>query len=60
MITLSTQLNLNKVLHDLEKMPNISFKWFFDNLLKENPEKLHLTNSAQEIIEHTWNDHLQK
>ena len=47
MITLP---NLNKLLHDLEKMSNALFKWFTDNLLKVNPEMSHLlTNSAQEI-----------
>ena len=46
----STNVNLNKVLHNLEKMSNTLFKWFTDNLLKANPEKSHLpTNSAQEI-----------
>ena len=46
----STNINLNKVLHDLEKMSDTLFKWFTDNLLKPNPEKSHfLTNSAQEI-----------
>ena len=46
----STNINLNKVLHDLEKMSDTLFKWFTDNLLKANPEKSHLlTNSAQEI-----------
>ena len=42
-------MNLNKVLHDLEKISSTLFKWFTDNLLKENPEKSHLTNSTQEI-----------
>ena len=46
----STNINLNKVLHDLEKMSDTLFKWFTDNLLKANREKSHLlTNSAQEI-----------
>ena len=46
----STTINLNNVLHDLEKMSNTLLKWFTDNLLKANPEKSHLvTNSAQEI-----------
>ena len=46
----STNINLNKVLHDLEKMSNTSFRQFTDNLLKANPEKSHLlTNSVQEI-----------
>ena len=46
----STNVNLNKVLHNLEKMSNTLFKWFTDNLPKANPEKSHLpTNSAQEI-----------
>ena len=46
----STNINLNKVLHDLEKMSNILFKWFTDNLLKANSEKSHLlSNSTQEI-----------
>ena len=51
MITLPTQqTHLNKVLYDLEKISNTSFRWFTDNLLKANPEKSHLlTNSAQEI-----------
>ena len=52
MTTPSTQFkNLNKVLHDLEKMSNNSkFKWFADNLLNANPRKSHLlTNSVQEI-----------
>ena len=43
-------INLTKVLHDLEKMLDTLFKWFTGNLLKKNPEKSHLlTNSAQEI-----------
>ena len=46
----STNINLNKVLHDLEKKSSILFKWFADNLLKANPEKSNLlTNSTQEI-----------
>ena len=46
----SSNINLNKVLHDLEKISDTLFKWFTDNLLKANPEKSHLlTNSAQEI-----------
>ena len=45
----STNKNLNKLLHDLEKMSDTLFKWFTDNLMKANPEKSHLTNSAQEI-----------
>ena len=46
----SSNINLNKVLHDLEKISDTLFKWFADNLLKANPEKSHLlTNSAQEI-----------
>ena len=46
----SSNKNLNKVLHDLEKISNTLFKWFTDNLLKANPEKSHLlTNSTQEI-----------
>ena len=45
-----TNITLNKVLHDLEKMSDTLFKWFTDNLLKANPEKSHLfTNFAQEI-----------
>ena len=45
-----SNINLNKVLHDLEKNSNTLFKWFTDNLLKANPEKSHLlTNSTQEI-----------
>ena len=46
----STNMNLKKVLHDLEKMLNTLFKWFTDNLQEANPEKSHLlTNSAREI-----------
>ena len=46
----SSNKNLNKILHDLEKISDTLFKWFTDNLLKANPEKSHLlTNSAQEI-----------
>ena len=46
----SSNIYLNKVLHDLEKISNTLFKWFTDNLLKANPEKSHLlTNSTQEI-----------
>ena len=46
----SSNINLNKVLHDLEKISNTLFKWFTDNLLKANPEKSHLlTKSTQEI-----------
>ena len=46
----STNINLNKVLHDLEKMSKTLFKWSTDNLLKANPEKSHiLINFAQEI-----------
>ena len=46
----SSNINLNKVLHDLEKISDTLFKWFTYNLLKANPEKSHLlTNSAQEI-----------
>ena len=37
----SSNINLNKVLHDLEKISNTLFKWFTDNLLKANPEKSH-------------------
>ena len=47
--THSSNINLNKVLHDLEKISNTLFKWFMHNLLKTKPEKSHLTNSAQEI-----------
>ena len=36
----STNINLNKVLHDLEKMSDTLFKWVTDNLLKANPESL--------------------
>ena len=37
-------------MHDLQQMSNILFKWFTNNLLKENPEKSHLlTNPEQEI-----------
>ena len=35
----STNINLNKVLHDIEKMSNTLFKSFTDNLLNANPEK---------------------
>ena len=46
----SSNINLNKVLHDLEKISDTLLKWFTDNLLKANLEKSHLlTNSAQEI-----------
>ena len=45
----SSNINLNKVLHDLEKVSYTLFKCFTDNLLKANPEKSHLTNSTQEI-----------
>ena len=46
----SSNINLNKVLHDLEKISDTLVKWFTDNLLKANPEKFHLlTNLAQEI-----------
>ena len=45
----SSNINLSKVLHDLEKTLNTLFKWFIDNLLKAYPEKSHLTNSTQEI-----------
>ena len=46
----STNINLNKVLHDLEKMSDTLLKWFTENLLKSNPEKSYFpTNSAQEI-----------
>ena len=46
----SSNINLNKLLHDLENISDTLFKWFTDNLLKANPEKSHLlTNSAQEI-----------
>ena len=46
----SNNINLNKVLHDIQKMSDTLFKWFTDNLIKANPEKSHLlTNSAQEI-----------
>ena len=38
----STNVSLNKLLHDLEKMSSIFFKWFTDSLLKVNPEKSHL------------------
>ena len=45
----STNINFNKVLHDLEKISDTLFKWFTDNLLKTNPQKSHLlTNSVQE------------
>ena len=46
----SSNINLNKLLHDLEKISNTLIKWFTDNLLKANPEKEHLlTSSTQEI-----------
>ena len=46
----SSNINLNKVLHDLEKISNTFFKWFTNDLLKANPEKSYLlTNSTQEI-----------
>ena len=46
----SSNINLSKVLHDLEKNSNTLFKWFTDNLLKANLAKPHLlTNSTQEI-----------
>ena len=46
----SSNINLNKVLHDEEKTSNALFKLLTDNLLKANAEKSHLlTNSAQEI-----------
>ena len=46
----SANRNLNKLLHDQEKIPNILFKWFTDNLMKANPEKPYLlSNSAPEI-----------
>ena len=32
----STNINLNKVLHDLEKMTNTLLKWFNDDFLKAN------------------------
>ena len=35
----STNKNLNKILHDPEKEPNILFKWFTENLSETNPEK---------------------
>ena len=55
----STNINLEKVLHDLEKMSNISLKWFTDNLQKASPENSHLlTNSAEET--HWWNGHIQQ
>ena len=45
-----TNKNLNKILHDPEKEPNILFKWFTENLSETNPEKKHLlTNSTKEI-----------
>ena len=46
----SSNINLNKVLHDEEKTSNALFKLLTDNLLKANAEKSHLlTNSTQEI-----------
>ena len=47
----STKINLNKVLHDLENMLNISFKWFTDNLLQTNPPKSHLLTNSKHIDE---------
>ena len=45
-----SNINLNTVLNDLEKISNTLFKWFTDNVLKANREKSHiLTNSTQEI-----------
>ena len=38
----SSNINLNKVLHNLENISNTLFKWFTDNLLKANTEKSHL------------------
>ena len=38
----SSNINLNKVLHDLEKTSNTLFKWFIDNLLKANPASYEL------------------
>ena len=37
----STNTNLNKVLHNLEKMSKILFKWFTGDLLKPNPGPSH-------------------
>ena len=34
----SANINLNKVLHDLEKITNTLLKWFNDDLLKANQE----------------------
>ena len=46
----STNINFNKVLHDLEKKSNTLFKCLTENLLKVNPEKSYLlTNSVKEI-----------
>ena len=46
----SSNINLNKVLHDVEKTSNALFKLLTGNLLKANAEKSHLlTNSTQEI-----------
>ena len=52
----STNKKLNKILHNLEKEPNILCKWFTENLLETNPEKSHLlTNSTKEIqINTAW------
>ena len=46
----STNINLNKSLHDIIKVSKTLFKWFTDNLLISNLEKSDLlTSSAQEI-----------
>ena len=46
----STNTNLNKVLHDLQKTSDTLFEWFTNNLLKANQENSHLlTNSPREI-----------
>ena len=46
----STNIDLNKVLHGLEKMSNTLFKWFTNDFLKANLKKPNLlTSSTQEI-----------
>ena len=46
----STNINLNKSLHDIIKVSKTLFKWFTDNLLISNLEKSDLlTSSTQDI-----------
>ena len=47
---LSTNTNLNKILHDLEKMLNTLFRWFTNNLQTANPEKSHLLYKLNKLI----------